>query len=124
MPTGKVGPPPDVPACDRCGHEATFRDAAGQPVCEYCPAVDHGINWGRSAAYAELAVAILGACAASGTPTGRLHDLIDLLGERPAVELPLAPSVAGDPEPMASGPWLKGLMPITGRGEAIVATRR
>ncbi|HEX2161684.1 MAG TPA: hypothetical protein VHF88_07670 [Thermoleophilaceae bacterium] len=125
MPTGKVGPAPDVPPCDRCGREAAFRDAAGEPVCEFCPAVDYGIDWGRSSAYTELAVAILSACAAVGaTPIRRLHELVDYAATAKAVELPLAPPDSGGLEVMAHGPWLEGLTPITGRGEAIVATRR
>lgn len=122
MPTGNLSPEPDVPACDRCGRGAAFKDADALPVCEFCPAVDYGINWGRATAYAELAVAVLGACAATGTPTSRLHELVDAIGENPAVQLPLAPQSA-PPEPMADGPWLKGLTAITGRGEAIIATR-
>lgn len=120
MPTGKVGPPSDVPACDRCGREAAFNDAEGLPVCETCPAIDAGIDWGRSSAYAELAVAILGACAATGTAASRLHGLVEHAAQSKAIELPLAPPGEDKPDPIAG--WLEGLTPITGRGEAIIAT--
>jgi hypothetical protein len=124
MPTGNLSPEPDVPACDRCGAEATFNDADGLPVCEFCPAIGAGIDWGRSSAYVELAVAILTACAATGTEASRLHRLVEHAADSEAVELPLAPPDDDKPDAIDGSRWLDGLTPITGRGEAIVAARR
>lgn len=113
--------------CERCGREATFRDKAGDELCEFCPAVEYGLDRGASAAYSEIVtVALLAALRSGAFDAATLHGMVDHIDDGDEVEPDLPRAAPGAPplERVSERPWLDGMTAISGRGEAILATRK
>ncbi len=111
--------------CTHCGAPAVFKTEEGEPFCEFCPVKTYADSVGRAAAAHEITIAALIAILGNGVTREELHGLVDAAADRGFHDVPCVPASVdkhfGDR--MSEGPWLKGLTPITGRGEAIIATR-